>query len=36
MAATAVAPAPVPTTFFGKYKLATSTNFDAFLKEIGK
>lgn len=27
---------PVPTTYFGKYKLATSENFDQFLKEIGK
>ena len=27
---------PVPNTFFGKYKLSTSENFDNFLKEIGK
>lgn len=27
--------AEVPQEFFGKYKLATSDNFDAFLKEIG-
>lgn len=27
---------PVPTNYFGKYKLATSENFDQFLKEIGK
>ena len=25
----------VPTSFFGKYKLTTSENFDNFLKEIG-
>lgn len=26
----------IPENFYGKYKLATSENFDNFLKEIGK
>ena len=26
----------IPEKFYGKYKLATSENFDSFLKEIGK
>jgi len=28
-------PAPVPSSFFGRYKLSTSENFDGFLREIG-